>query len=96
MKVAMFLLLAVHKLVNEILLLFHIYYSGDALRELASECGFEYDDENTSVIDHLHFDTRLDDGRHTTIVADAKNMMNAPLIVGDKSATAPILFKGVG
>lgn len=65
---------------------------GEALRELASECGFEYDEEGTAVIDHLNFDTQLDDGYHTTLVA--KNLIKAPLIVGDTKN--PILFKGVG
>jgi oligosaccharyltransferase complex subunit beta len=31
--------------------------SSDILRELASECGFEVDEEGASVIDHLNYDT---------------------------------------
>lgn len=30
--------------------------SGDILRELASECGFEIDEEGAAVIDHLNYD----------------------------------------
>lgn len=30
--------------------------SGDVLRELASEVGFEVDEEGASVIDHLNYD----------------------------------------
>lgn len=30
--------------------------TGDILRELASECGFEIDEEGASVIDHLNYD----------------------------------------
>lgn len=67
---------------------------GDAVRELASECGFEFDDEATAVIDHVHFDKTIDDGHHTAIVADSKHMLNAPLIVG--KAKAPVLFRGTG
>lgn len=36
--------------------------SGDVLRELASECGFEVDEDGASVIDHLNYDIR-DDGK---------------------------------
>jgi len=73
-------------------------FAGDAVRELASECGFEFDDEGTSVIDHLHFDSQLDDGRHTTIVADARRLLAAPLIVGADTVRsgAPLLFRGAG
>jgi len=67
---------------------------GDAVRELATECGFELDDEDTAVIDHLNFDTVLDDGYHTIVVASAKNMLQAPLILGETKK--PVLFKGTG
>lgn len=30
--------------------------AGDPLRELATECGVEFDEEKTAVIDHLNFD----------------------------------------
>lgn len=29
---------------------------GDPIRDLASECGVEYDEEKTAVIDHFNFD----------------------------------------
>ncbi len=38
---------------------------GDVLREIASESGFEVDEDNTYVIDHHNFDTAKDDGYHT-------------------------------
>jgi oligosaccharyltransferase complex subunit beta len=69
---------------------------GDALREVASEVGFEFDETNTAVIDHLNFDTNMDDGQHTALVADPKTLADAELIVGKKSSLAPILFRGVG
>jgi oligosaccharyltransferase complex subunit beta len=40
--------------------------SGDVLRELASECGFEVDEEGASVIDHLNYDEN--DGGKVKIV----------------------------
>lgn len=67
---------------------------GDVMRELANECGFEIDEEGSAVIDHLNYDVS-DEGKHTTIVADPENLMDAPTIVGDKKIP-PILFKGVG
>merc|ERR1712170_338152 len=57
---------------------------GEPIRDLASECGVEYDEEGTAVIDHLNYD-----------VADPENLIKAPMIVGDK-ASAPVLFRGVG
>ncbi|TMW43383.1 hypothetical protein DOY81_011536 [Sarcophaga bullata] len=56
--------------------------SGDALREFASECGFEIDEEGASVIDHLHYDVS-DKGDHTTI-------LTAP------NGAKPLLYRGTG
>ncbi|XP_054285673.1 dolichyl-diphosphooligosaccharide--protein glycosyltransferase 48 kDa subunit-like [Macrosteles quadrilineatus] len=68
--------------------------SGDILRELASECGFEIDEEGSSVIDHLNYDIN-DDGKHTLIVAEPKNLIDAPVIVGSRDIP-PLLYKGTG
>ncbi|KFO91583.1 Dolichyl-diphosphooligosaccharide--protein glycosyltransferase 48 kDa subunit, partial [Buceros rhinoceros silvestris] len=67
---------------------------GDPLRELGSECGIEFDEERTAVIDHHNYDIS-DPGQHTLIVADNENLLKAPTIVG-KAALNPILFRGVG
>uniref|UniRef100_A0A8C8D457 Dolichyl-diphosphooligosaccharide--protein glycosyltransferase 48 kDa subunit n=1 Tax=Oncorhynchus tshawytscha TaxID=74940 RepID=A0A8C8D457_ONCTS len=67
---------------------------GDPLREIGSECGIEFDEEKTAVIDHHHYDVS-DPGEHTLIVADPDNLLKAPTIVGNPS-DKPILFKGVG
>ncbi|XP_019746516.1 dolichyl-diphosphooligosaccharide--protein glycosyltransferase 48 kDa subunit [Hippocampus comes] len=67
---------------------------GDPLRELGSECGIEFDEEGTAVIDHHNYD-KSDPGEHTLIVADPENLLKAPTIVG-KDANKPVLFKGVG
>ena len=68
---------------------------GDAIRELASECGIEIDEEGASIIDHLNYDIE-DDGQHTLIVANPANLLDAPNIVGDKKKIAPLLFRGIG
>ncbi|XP_033120799.1 dolichyl-diphosphooligosaccharide--protein glycosyltransferase 48 kDa subunit-like [Anneissia japonica] len=67
---------------------------GDPIREIGSNCGVEFDEENTAVIDHLNFDVK-DEGMHTLIVADPSNIIESKTIVGDKKLN-PILFKGVG
>jgi oligosaccharyltransferase complex subunit beta len=67
---------------------------GEPIRELASECGIEFDEEKTSVIDHLNYDIS-DQGKHTLIVADPKNLIDAPMLVGTKKQN-PVLFRGVG
>ncbi|CAL2032750.1 unnamed protein product [Caenorhabditis brenneri] len=69
---------------------------GDALRELAVEHGFEFDEAGTSVIDHHNYDKTLDSGDHTTIVVSKDQLINAELIVGNSAKLSPVIFKGVG
>lgn len=66
----------------------------DLIRDIASECGFEVDEEQASVIDHLNYDV-ADSGKHTLIVADPKDIIHAPTIVKNKNVS-PILYRGVG
>lgn len=68
--------------------------SGEALRELATECGFEVDEDGAAVIDHLNYDIS-DAGDHTKIVASPENLISSPLIVGGKNV-APLLYQGTG
>ncbi|XP_001608116.1 dolichyl-diphosphooligosaccharide--protein glycosyltransferase 48 kDa subunit [Nasonia vitripennis] len=68
--------------------------SGDALRDLASECGFEIDEEGATVIDHMNYDIS-DTGRHTKIVADPSNLIDASVIVGSRNVP-PLLYQGTG
>lgn len=68
--------------------------SGEALRELATECGFEVDEDGAAVIDHLNYDTS-DSGDHTKIVASSENLISSPIIVGSKNV-APLLYQGTG
>ncbi|XP_070561467.1 dolichyl-diphosphooligosaccharide--protein glycosyltransferase 48 kDa subunit-like [Ptychodera flava] len=67
---------------------------GEPLRDLGGECGIEFDEEKTAVIDHLNYDT-ADEGQHTLIVAKPSDMIDAKTITGEKSSS-PILFRGVG
>ena len=66
---------------------------GEVLREVASEVGFEIDEDGTAVIDHLNYDAK-DQGKHTLVVADPKNLIKSDKIVG--KASAPMLYRGVG
>ncbi|XP_013139241.1 PREDICTED: dolichyl-diphosphooligosaccharide--protein glycosyltransferase 48 kDa subunit [Papilio polytes] len=68
--------------------------AGDVYREIATECGFEMDEESAAVIDHFNYDT-LDDGDHTRIVVSPKNLISASTIVGEHN-TQPLLFEGTG
>jgi len=65
----------------------------DNVRDFASECGVEFAEAQTAVIDHHNFDKSDFDGRHTSIIAD--NVIDAPIIVGDKKSNH-ILFRGIG
>ncbi|CAH3118695.1 unnamed protein product [Porites lobata] len=67
---------------------------GDPIRELGSECGVEFDEEKTSVIDHINHDVS-DLDQHTLIVADPSNVIKANKITGPQF-TNPLLFQGVG
>ncbi|XP_063236755.1 dolichyl-diphosphooligosaccharide--protein glycosyltransferase 48 kDa subunit [Bacillus rossius redtenbacheri] len=68
--------------------------SGDILRELASEVGFEVDEEGASVIDHLNYDVS-DLGKHTLIVAEPSQLIDAPVIAGPRTVP-PLLYQGTG
>jgi len=67
---------------------------GDLARDLAAEVGMEVDDAGAYVIDHLNFHEGMDDGQHTTVIADEANFLKAPDVVG--AAVRPVLFRGVG
>lgn len=61
---------------------------------MGSECGVEFDEEKTAVIDHINHDVS-DLDQHTLIVADPSRVIKAPTVTG-KTVTSPLLFKGVG
>lgn len=66
---------------------------GDVLREVASEVGFEADEEATNVIDHLNYDVK-DEGKHNLIVASPSNLIKSSKMTGDVSS--PLLYRGLG
>nr|ACO15465.1 Dolichyl-diphosphooligosaccharide--protein glycosyltransferase 48 kDa subunit precursor [Caligus clemensi] len=73
--------------------------SSNVLRELASEVGFEVDEEGTTVLDHSSYDSVKDEeGLHAVIIAEPKKHLQkaivgqSPLLKEDK----PLLFRGAG
>lgn len=68
----------------------------DPIKEIAGECGVEFADEDTYVIDRFNADVN-DDGRSTLIVSDTEYLLNNKLIVGDKAKNgANFLYRGIG
>jgi len=63
------------------------------LRDVASDCNVEFDEEGTVVIDHFNFD--VSDSEHTLLVVDPANIAAASIIF-ETSIDAPILFQGIG
>merc|ERR1712183_23440 len=64
---------------------------GEPMREFAAECGVEYDEERTAVIDHHNADIS-DKGSHTKLVVDSKLLIDAAVITG--SVQSPLILKG--
>jgi len=56
-------------------------------RELASECGVEFDEEETFIVDHFH----SQDGDSTSVIAG--NIQNNAVILGKDGHTTPVLYK---
>jgi oligosaccharyltransferase complex subunit beta len=67
----------------------------EPIREIAGECGIEFSDEKTYVIDRFNSDVN-DDGRNTLIAVDTDNLISNKLIVGNSKYGAPLLYKGIG
>jgi len=65
---------------------------GDPIREIASECGVEFDEDGTYVIDHTNYDLSDNSGDHTLIVSD--KISQTPILTGNTKGKA--LFRGVG
>lgn len=65
----------------------------EPLRDLANECGLDFDEEETEVIDHLNYDISEANDFHTRIAV--KPAVDSALYLG-KGPSAPILFRGIG
>jgi len=70
----------------------------DPIREIASECGAEFDEEGSFVIDHFNFDK--ESVGHTTIIVNSlpETSLEIPIITGPKplKERKPVYFEGIG
>ncbi|KRX83528.1 Dolichyl-diphosphooligosaccharide-protein glycosyltransferase subunit [Trichinella nativa] len=68
---------------------------GQAIGSLAAECGFEFGENSTAMIDHFNKDEALDNGHHTTFFVNSENVAEADIIV-EKKNLAPVVYRGTG
>lgn len=64
-------------------------------RDFSREFEVDFDERNNLVVDHFHYDERLDDSSHTTIVIPLNTALS-PIISPSTRSGAPLLYKGVG
>lgn len=62
---------------------------------MATEVGVEVDVDGSSVIDHFNHDVS-DEGSHNLLVVNPNDLIDAPVITGDKKSLKPILYRGIG
>ncbi|CAH9079670.1 unnamed protein product [Cuscuta epithymum] len=69
-------------------------FASDLIREIATECGVDFDeDPAASVIDHKSYAVSDTDGDHTLIAAS--NFIQSEVILGSKTIEVPVLFQGI-
>mmetsp|Transcript_2967 Transcript_2967/g.5627 ORF Transcript_2967/g.5627 Transcript_2967/m.5627 type:complete len:432 (+) Transcript_2967:3-1298(+) len=61
-------------------------------REVANECGVDFDEDSTAVVDHVSHDSTSEDGSHSKIIAKLSPVSKK--FVGD--IDAPIVYRGLG
>lgn len=66
----------------------------DMLTDLAGECGVEYDEAGSAVIDHISYDVSDPTNDHTLVVAS--NVVDSSKVVGAVTKADRILFQGIG
>lgn len=68
------------------------------LREVGSDSGAQFDDDNTRAIDHFTYDTKLDNGKHNVLVLDQEyEFSSRPSVISNRRqfTQAPVLFNGM-
>ncbi|CAG8445647.1 3686_t:CDS:2 [Ambispora leptoticha] len=71
----------------------------ETIRDFAREFDIEFDDRETSVIDHFNYDESDSDGKHTLLVLDDKKggFSNNSIILSKETLEGPpVLYKGIG
>lgn len=68
--------------------------ASDLIREIAIECGVDFDEDTSAVvIDHTNYAVSEKEGDHALIASDDFILSNA--ILGSQMIKAPVLFKGI-
>lgn len=69
--------------------------ASDLIREIAVECGVDFDDDPAAmVIDHTSYALSDAEGDHTLLTSD--EFIKSDVILGNKKIEAPVLFQGIG
>lgn len=66
--------------------------TGVAVRALANECGIDFDDDKSLVVDHFRYDTEVDNGHHQVI---STRQITAAGKVITADIKVPVLFSGI-
>jgi len=61
------------------------------MKDFALQCGAEFDEEGTAVIDHFNFDVQDSDEDHTILVST--NFVDSEVVIGKNKN--PVLWKGI-
>ncbi|KMZ71844.1 Dolichyl-diphosphooligosaccharide--protein glycotransferase [Zostera marina] len=69
-------------------------HASDFIREIATECGADFDeDRNAVVIDHTSYAVSDAEGDHTLIASE--DILKSVVFFGEKEIEAPVLFRGI-
>ncbi|KAL2905608.1 Dolichyl-diphosphooligosaccharide--protein glycosyltransferase 48 kDa subunit [Bienertia sinuspersici] len=69
--------------------------ASDFVRNVASECGADFEDDTAAVvIDHTSYSVSEIDGDHSLIASDT--FIKSDVIFGRENIEAPVLFRGIG
>ncbi|GKV26564.1 hypothetical protein SLEP1_g35845 [Rubroshorea leprosula] len=69
--------------------------ASDLIKEVATECGVDFDEEpGAVVIDHISYAVSDIEGDHTLIAS--ADFIKSDVILGSKKIEAPVLFQGIG
>ncbi|XAR59522.1 Dolichyl-diphosphooligosaccharide--protein glycotransferase [Bertholletia excelsa] len=69
--------------------------ASDLIREIATECGVDFDEDPAAmVIDHTSYAVSDTEGDHTLIASD--DLIQSDVLLGSKKIEAPVLFRGIG
>uniref|UniRef100_A0A7N0T4N4 Dolichyl-diphosphooligosaccharide--protein glycosyltransferase 48 kDa subunit n=1 Tax=Kalanchoe fedtschenkoi TaxID=63787 RepID=A0A7N0T4N4_KALFE len=69
--------------------------ASDLIREIATECGVDFDEDASAlVIDHTSYAVSDAEGDHTLIAADG--FIESQVILGKEKVKSPVLFQGIG